>query len=191
MGLDMYLEKCNRKAWGYKDFDIEDIKQNKPKLYEELKPYIHQRGSELFRWESLFEEVGYWRKASAIHKWFVDNVQNGEDDCCYHEVTKEQLENLLRICKTVKSLSELKNGWVKNGERFENGMWCPMFEEGQTIVNSEVAAKLLPTQSGFFFGDTDYDQWYMQDIERTIEILTKVLDTTYFDVDMVVYCSSW
>ena len=70
-------------------------------------------------------------------------------------------------------------------------MWCPMFEEGQTIVNSEVAAKLLPTQSGFFFGGTDYDQWYMQDIERTIEILTKVLDTTCFDVDMVVYCSSW
>lgn len=191
MGLDMYLEKCNRKAWGYKDFDIEDIKQNKPKLYEELKPYIHQRGSELFRWESLFEEVGYWRKANAIHKWFVDNVQNGEDDCGYYEVIKEQLKKLLGICKTVKASTELKDGWVKNGERFENGMWCPMFEEGQTIVNSEVAAELLPTQSGFFFGGTDYDQWYMQDIEQTIEILTEVLDTTDFDVDMIVYCSSW
>ncbi len=27
------------------------------------------------------EEVAYWRKANAIHKWFVENVQDGQDDC--------------------------------------------------------------------------------------------------------------
>ena len=30
MGLDMYLERCNRKAWGYKDVDIEDVKAKNP-----------------------------------------------------------------------------------------------------------------------------------------------------------------
>ena len=54
MGLDMYLEKCNRKVWGYRDFDLDEIKSNKPELYEDLKPYIHQRGSERYHWESLF-----------------------------------------------------------------------------------------------------------------------------------------
>ena len=41
----------------------------------------------------IIEQVGYWRKANQIHNWFVENVQDGEDDCCYHnEVTKEYLE---------------------------------------------------------------------------------------------------
>jgi hypothetical protein len=24
--------------------------------------------------------VGYWRKANAIHRWFVEHVQDGNDD---------------------------------------------------------------------------------------------------------------
>ena len=31
--------------------------------------------------DETHEEVGYWRKANAIHGWFVRNVQNGKDDC--------------------------------------------------------------------------------------------------------------
>ena len=42
-------------------------------------------------WEDDHEEVGYWRKANQIHKWFVDNVQDGVDDCGEYKVTKEQL----------------------------------------------------------------------------------------------------
>lgn len=191
MGLDMYLERCNRKAWGYKDFDIDEIRDSKPKLYEELKPYIHQRGSERYHWDSIFAEVGYWRKANAIHKWFVDNVQDGEDDCDYYEVSREQLEELLDICKTIKDQTIMDDGLVKNGEVLANGMWCPQYEEGKTIVNPEVAASLLPTQSGFFFGSTEYDQDYMYDVESTIDILTKALETTDFDTEMIVYTSSW
>lgn len=190
MGLDMYLEKCDRKAWGYKDFDFEKVKEEQPELYEEIKPFLTVRGK-YCRWESIFTEVGYWRKANAIHKWFVDNIQNGIDDCGYYEVTKEQLEELLDICSTIKAETRVEKGYVKNGETFANGMWCPIVQEGETIVNPDVAENLLPTQSGCFFGSTDYDQWYMQDIENTIEILTKTLRETDFNKCMVVYSSSW
>lgn len=37
--------------------------------------------------------------------------------------------------------------------------------------NANVAPELLPTQSGFFFGGTDYDEYYMQEIDDTIEII--------------------
>jgi len=37
------------------------------------------------------------------------------------------------------------------------------------------ASELLPTQSGFFFGGTDYDDYYFQDIQDTMEILEKTL----------------
>lgn len=49
-----------------------------------------------------------WRKANQIHNWFVGNVQNGVDDCDAHEVSKEQLEDLLEICTNV--LAHLKMG---------------------------------------------------------------------------------
>jgi hypothetical protein len=31
----------------------------------------------------------------------------------------------------------------------------------------------LPTAEGFFFGDTDYDEYYIQDLKDTIEIVEK------------------
>lgn len=190
MGLDMYLEKCDRKAWGYKDMDIDKMKVNNPALYEELKPLIVMRG-EYSPWESFFTEVGYWRKANAIHKWFVDNVQNEVDDCGDYEVSKEQLQELLDICIKVRDCSKMEKGWIKNGETYANGKWCPCMEEGEYIVNPEVAEALLPTQDGFFFGSTEYDQWYLDDVVDAIDILTKVLETTDFDREMIVYSASW
>ena len=190
MGLDMYLEKCDRRAWGYKDMDIDKMKVNNPALYEELKPLIVMRG-QYHHWESFFTEVGYWRKANAIHKWFVDNVQDGNDDCGSYEVSKEQLEELLDACLTIKNKSKMKKGKIQNGLTLKDGVWCPIMEEGEYIENPEVAAELLPTQGGFFFGSTEYDQWYMADIDETIDILTNVLETVDFDREMVVYSASW
>jgi hypothetical protein len=33
------------------------------------------------RVKQIVEEVACWRKANAIHQWFVGNVQRGKDDC--------------------------------------------------------------------------------------------------------------
>lgn len=191
MGLDMYLERCDRRAYGFKDMDIDEIRVSNPALYEMVKPYIQKRGGEFYSWESIFEEVGYWRKANAIHKWFVENVQDDVDDCDRYEVSKEQLEELLETCIKVRDGLKLVKGLVENGRTYENGQWKPIIEEGEYIEDPTIAEELLPTQSGFFFGSTNYDQWYMQDITATIEILTNVLETTDFDREMVVYTSSW
>jgi hypothetical protein len=43
--------------------------------------------------------VGYWRKANAIHGWFVDNVQNGEDNCQEYFVERTDLNKLRTLCK--------------------------------------------------------------------------------------------
>jgi hypothetical protein len=45
--------------------------------------------------------VAYWRKANAIHKWFVDNVQGGEDDCGEYPVSRYQLRELQALCKEI------------------------------------------------------------------------------------------
>ena len=43
----------------------------------------------------------YWRKANAIHKWFVDNVQDGNDDCRSYYVCHSQLSDLLGVINQV------------------------------------------------------------------------------------------
>ena len=148
--------------------------------------YKHKYGR-----KSIIEEVGYWRKANAIHKWFVDNIQDGEDDCGYYEVAPEQLEELLNICKLIKQQSVMKKGKITVGYRFDNDKAVPIIEDGEYIENPEVAEEYLPTQDGFCFGSTEYNQFYMENIESTIDILTKVIEEIDFDNQMVVYTSSW
>lgn len=55
--------------------------------------------------------AAYWRKANAIHKWFVDNVQGGNDQCQLSYVSREQLQKLYNLCSEVladKSLAATK-----------------------------------------------------------------------------------
>ena len=191
MGLDMYLERMPR----YRHATAEDVNavynyfswvehntqyEDKKCTFEEwcgakmppqhmidfYKPYYTTKYS---HWDTehkyghmgIMEQVGYWRKANQIHSWFVDKVQDGIDDCDYHnEVTKEDLEELLDICR-------------------------------QVFFDHSLADELLPTQSGFFFGGTEYDEYYFDDIEATMNIIKNVLETTDFDKEMIYYVSSW
>jgi hypothetical protein len=136
----------------------------------------------------IIEEAGYWRNANAIHEWFVDNVQGGNDDCRRYYVSPEQLKELLEAVETVLAASELVDGDVKTGERYEDGKRVPMMEKGRCIKDPSVAREVLPTQSGFFFGSTDYDQYYYDDL-----VLAKsILETAVADHDgSYYYESSW
>lgn len=162
MGLDMYLDRMPRRE------NVNAIS------YEDK------------------EEVAYWRKVNSIHKWFVNKVQDGIDDCEYHnEVTREILEELLDACEKVLNASELVAGPVINGYTFKDGIEIPNIEDGMCILNTEVARELLPTTSGFFFGSTDYDEWYYRDIEYTVDVIKSILETTDFETQMIYYISSW
>ena len=94
--------------------------------------------------------LGYFRKHNNIHKWFVNNIQNGVDD---YTITDEGLE------------------FVK-----EN----------------------LPTNDGFFFGSTEYDNDYFWTVENAINVLTQVIticNLNYFrlytDRETGVYNGEW
>jgi hypothetical protein len=157
MGLDMFLQKSTYvQNWDHnppeEKFTV-TVEQN-GKLVEHIKPE---------RVSYIIENVGYWRKANAIHKWFVDNVQDGSDDCKEYHVGKTQLEELLELCKQIKE-------------------------------DNTKAEELLPTQEGFFFGGTEYDEFYFEDIKNTIEMLESLLseDTGngFYESDYI-YQSSW
>lgn len=61
----------------------------------------------------------------------------------------------------------------------------------ETILKDKSQAKeLLPTQCGFFFGSTEYDEWYYQDLEYTIPVLQKILKSAPDSWDFE-YHASW
>jgi hypothetical protein len=57
-----------------------------------------------------------------------------------------------------------------------------------------LADELLPSADGFFFGSTNYDEWYFKDLTNTIEIIETLLSERneggYLDGD-IYYHSSW
>lgn len=161
MGLDMYLNKKTYvKQWDHEapenKFEVTVTKGGNE--YESIKSS---------RVKYIEEEVGYWRKSNAIHKWFVDNVQEGSDDCKEYYVGIDDVMNLLNVCKQVKE-------------------------------KPEKAEELLPTTTGFFFGNDEYNEWYFNDIDYTIEVLEGLLKETYKTKDgkeyftgEIYYQSSW
>jgi len=57
------------------------------------------------------------------------------------------------------------------------------------LAHPEKALELLPPQSGFFFGSTNVDEWYLQDLKYTYELLTRLLSND--KIDSFIYQASW
>lgn len=106
--------------------------------------------------------VCYWRKANQIHNWFVEHCQGGEDDCREAYVGHEQLVELRDLC-----IELLKDRDPKK------------------------ALDELPPASGFFFGSTDIDDYYWDDIEMTSDALSEILAQPNLDEYSFYYHASW
>lgn len=154
MGLDMYLSAKRYMSKYFDPADSDKIKQvNEIFGFEGIEDEDYNAQEVTFR-------VGYWRKANAIHKWFVDNCQGGVDECQETYISRDHLQALIDLCKEV-------------------------------MANKGKAAELLPSASGFFFGGTDYDEWYFMDVENTITRLEKILKDPALEKCDFYYQSSW
>lgn len=92
MGLDMYLN-AKRYLWRVRD--------EEQSIAQKISDIGLDNGG--MRVKEVCCEAMYWRKANAIHYWFVQNIQSGKDDCREYLVTRDNLRSLLRVCETVLS----------------------------------------------------------------------------------------
>jgi len=155
MGLDMHLY-AEKYVSGY-DFSSDEDKE----MFKDICKTI---GADEFRDKetpslTVKLTVGYWRKANAIHGWFVKNIQQNEDDCGDYYISREELEILRTTCKDV-------------------------------LNDTSKAGELLPPNAGFFFGSQDIDEWYLSDLQHTIDIIDKLEKSMPKDWQ-VIYHSSW
>lgn len=55
--------------------------------------------------------------------------------------------------------------------------------------NHSLAEELLPTQSGFFYGSTEYSDWYFEDVKDVRDTFQEILDNTDWEHEIVeMYC---
>tara|TARA_Y100000004_G_C8807518_1_gene366136 strand:- start:121 stop:672 length:552 start_codon:yes stop_codon:yes gene_type:complete len=163
MGLDMYLEGSFSTPSYVRptDADYEARQEGKEivvKRSQELEDALNAIGFQAAPIDHAYNHMTYvfpiitWRKANAIHKFFVDEVQDGNDNCERHYVPRETLHELLDRITTILDI--------------------------KTPVAREMKAEeLLPTDiEGCFFGTKDYDDWYYKDLEDTKKTLEKVFE---------------
>lgn len=143
---------------------------------------------------SVEEEAMYWRKANHIHNWFVENVQDGIDNCATYYVSPGHLKALLDACERVIEASELVDGEAHKATIDDPD--CPhgevLTEAGKVIRDPSVAKALLPTRSGFFFGSEHYDQYYLEDVVATRDWIVRTLaEQGERSMADIVYRASW
>lgn len=136
--------------------------------------------------------VGYWRKANAIHAWFIEHCAEGDDNQRDCHVERDDLAELRDACNKVLEASTTVPGDLDAGTiYYPDGRVEKHLEPGQVIANPTVAAELLPTQSGFFFGNTDYNEWYLDDLKHTVAIIDRVLTAPALTDCEFRYRASW
>ena len=169
MGLDQYLEiRKNEYCSEYHQDKGSDLALEYPKDITEFIP--NQTDLRISRQTNY--EVGYWRKANHIHNWFMQN-------CACRDEYDNPIDDCRPIEITVDKLEKLLDACKK------------------VLADHSLASSLLPTQSGFFFGSTEYDEYYFGDIEKTIEIIEPVLKFAKHKLEIedynweVYYQASW
>lgn len=138
MGLDMYLKADLYVGGMYEHNEVTGVIS----VTRRGKTYVIEPTDVV----KITLNVGYWRKANAIHKWFVDKVQDGVDECQRAWVSKDKLKELKELV-----------------------------EQELEARGSKRAGQALPPCEGFFFGSQEIDDWYYDDMEQTLKIIDKAL----------------
>ena len=115
MGLDMYLYLKIYDSVSIHDNNYnEKVKDFYPKDIKEL---ADKNGVTLYFKETSYT-IGYWRKANAIHGYFVNVLNNGIDKCEEIYVSLDNLQDLLKIVQQVKADHNLASQLLPTCEGF-------------------------------------------------------------------------
>lgn len=113
------------------------------------------------------EFVAYFRKVNFLIPFF-----DYEEDCSYVEIDKEQVEKLVKTCDLVLKCKPQKG---KN-----------LTKKAKDEVHT-----LLPTTDGFFFGNTDYNDWYFEDVKNVKDTFSELLKTFNWEENALFMLCSW
>lgn len=140
MGLDMYLE-LKRSEGGARVAGEYAMPGPMEDLLERCAEIGGGEAVEAETTVATTAQVAYWRKANAIHGWFIDNCGGGVDDCSTMEVSREQLGALLVAVKAVlanHSLAEeilpTREGFFFGSEEYDEDYFAQLGYTEEVLV---------------------------------------------------------
>jgi hypothetical protein len=199
MGLDIYFYKV--KTQGVETTDIEELvtirkenrlsKQIPPYVLSEIKQILNTDLNEDKR-ERIIElidpYVRYEFDRRQLKECAIERVEY-----CVNEILDSFVSGEDMYYRKVNFL------YAYFADRLE-GEQCivtlddckKIIKYAETILETkdiDIAKKLLPTQSGFFFGSTEYDDYYFEDVRDVLEQFSEYIDDWTDDTIGWVYFS--
>lgn len=94
------------------------------------------------------------------------------------------------VDKTQSGEDKCEPSWVTKEQLQDLRVLCQM-----VLDEPDKAQELLPSESGFFFGSTEYDEWYMESTKHTINVLDNAIQLIDNEPDKwgldIQYRASW
>jgi len=146
--------------------------------------------------DSNDNEIIYWRKENHFHRFFCENGESTPETTEWtgpYIISRNTIEDLLKRIDTILATKfdkpitkRFSNGYsIKaDGKRIDH------FIDLAVEYDEEVADTLLPTQSGFFFGSTEYTSWYFQSLLEAKDVIENYLKN-HPNENQFIYDSSW
>ena len=66
-----------------------------------------------------------------------------------------------------------------------------LFKCKQVLEDHSLAETLLPTQGGFFFGNSEYNDWYFEDVKEVYDKFSEIAEDFNSDEDMLAMVCWW
>lgn len=150
MGLDMWL---------YAERHLSEFREGDKEIADEVGKHANMPG----RIAVIRSEILYWRKMNAIHTWFVQNYQDGVDDCRDCRVPIDAITKLRDVCRQVLAERERAEELLPTSQGFFFG----------NLAYDE-----------WYFNDVEFTE---QVLTQTLDFLSKE-DGVWYDF---IYSSSW
>lgn len=153
-----------------------DLEKSYNKALEDNDPEAEVYRKRMDELLAPYDEATVWsgRKENHIHQWVID-FHNTEEvkahlwviDAYRHRINDTNLDHIL--IDPDQLLGDLET----------------------VIKNPESAPEIMPTSSGFFFGSTDYDKFYFEDVMALHKTLNAEKKQGYFNNHSYFYWSWW
>lgn len=120
--------------------------------------------------QSIFNDLARLPKMNQVLAWLSKNVTDGVIDKEYHEIPKDKMIEL------VNAIKEVYTKISKEGDKYK-------------VDDEDTAKKYLPVMENApnFWGPTDYNEAYAEQVVKAYNVFTRILNGTNFDKETIYF----
>ncbi len=139
----------------------------------------------------IYSEFGHQRYHTKRHKKIIENIPEFKDTNISIKGIAIQWRKSNQIHKWFVKYVQLGKDECQTEYVSHEQLEELLKTISEVLKDHSKAEELLPTQEGFFFGGTKYDECYFKDLEFTKKKLKKLIEDPQFKYYEFSYHASW